>query len=250
MTVELVAARQIVLDERDSWSVEKGRPEPRRDELRILIADDHPVVREGLRAMLDLEGGMKVVGEAANGFEVLNMAGSVSPDIVLMDVRMSKVDGIRATEQLKEQYPRVDVIVLSNYDNDEYVFECIKAGARGYLLKDVAPEELTAAIRTVSEGRSLVDPSILRKVLSKFSDLALGEDISISSGKLTSREEEVLRSVAQGLTTKEVASKLCVSVKTVKSHITKIYSKVGIRNRSEATMYALKNGLGSVYAEE
>ncbi len=211
------------------------------DELRVLIADDHPIVRQGLRTMLSLEKDIRIVGEAADGEEVVALAQRLEPDIVLMDVRMAKLNGIAATQQIKEMLPNTNVLILTNYDDDEYIFGCIKAGASGYLLKDVPPGKLVKAIRRVSQGYPPFDPTILRKMLSQATQLAQRE--GKPQKKLTAREREILQSLAAGLSNKEIAEQFFITERTVKSHLSNIYEKLGVRSRGQAIVCAVKDRL-------
>ncbi len=216
-------------------------------EIAVLIADDHAIVREGLRTILELEGqGVRVIGEAASGREAVERTRELQPDIVLMDVRMSDMDGVAATRRILEENTRTRVIILTNYDDDEYLFEAIRAGAAGYLLKDISPQDLTHAIVTVHQGHSLVQPSVLGKLLEQFA--ALSRE-SPAAGRreahedLTPREMEVLQALAQGLNNREIADRLFISEKTVKTHITSIFSKLDVKDRSQAMLYAIQKKL-------
>jgi DNA-binding NarL/FixJ family response regulator len=211
------------------------------NECKVLIADDHVIVREGLIALLNLVDEIMVVGEAADGQEVLEMTERLRPGVVLMDIRMGKLDGVEATREIKTRFPDVNVIVLSNYDDDEYVFDCLRYGASGYLLKDVSPEDLVKAIRSAAQGESLVDPSVLNKVLTQFRHLTKND--SDRSEILSAREKEVLDALAQGLSNKEIAQQLCITEKTVKSHFSSIYRKLNVTTRSQAIVGAVKTGL-------
>lgn len=215
--------------------------------IKVLIADDHAIVREGLRTILELESdGVQVIGEAASGREAVARTQQLQPDIVLMDVRMSDMDGVEATRRILVENPHTRVIILTNYDDDQYLFEAIRAGAAGYLLKDVSPTDLTQAIVTVHQGHSLIQPSVLGKLLEQFTTLSqepatperheLYED-------LTPRETEVLYAIAQGLSNREIADKLVISEKTVKTHITSIFSKLDVKDRSQAMLYAIQKRL-------
>jgi DNA-binding NarL/FixJ family response regulator len=211
------------------------------DELRVLIADDHPIVRQGLRAMLSLEKDLRIVGEAADGEEVVALAQRLEPDIVLMDVRMAKLNGIAATQRIKEMLPKANVLILTNYDDDEYIIGCIKAGASGYLLKDVPPGELVKAIRTVAQGYSLAEPVILRKMLAEATRIAQGQ--GKLQKKLTAREQEILQALVSGLSNREIAEQSFITERTVKSHLSNIYEKLGVHSRGQAIVCAVKDRL-------
>ncbi len=213
----------------------------RHETIRILIADDHAIVREGLRTILGFQEGIEVVGEASDGQEVVALAESLAPDVILMDIRMSKLDGVEATRRIKAQNPQIGVIVLTNYDDDRYVFEGIEAGASGYLLKDISSDDLAQAIRRVAQGESLMAPSVLRKVLDEFAHRA--EEKELLHEALTPRELEVLQALARGLKNEEIAEELFITEKTVKSHLGRIFSKLGVCDRSQAILYAIKHRL-------
>jgi len=204
------------------------------DTIRILLVDDHQVVREGLRRMLELEADMTVVGEAANAKEALTQAESLSPEIVLMDIKMAGVDGIELTRQVKAKQPSCNVIMLTLYD--EYLPEAIEAGAVGYLLKDVKRDELVRAIRAVHQGRSPLNLSLSRDRLAELVTVT-------ESQQLSERELAILRLIAEGVTTKEIASQLFLSEASVKRGVHLIFEKLGVRNRSEAVSEAYKRKL-------
>ncbi len=207
------------------------------DTIRILVVDDHQVVREGLRRMLELEADMEVVGEAGDAKEALTQVESLSPEIILMDIKMPGVDGIELTRQLKEKQPFCNVIMLTLYD--EYLAEAIEAGAVGYLLKDVKREELVRAIRAVHEGRSPLNLSISRD---RLAELATPPD-SKQRAYLSERELTILRMIADGVTTKEIANQLFLSQASVKRSVRLIFEKLGVHNRSEAVSEAYKRRL-------
>lgn len=209
--------------------------------IRVLIADDHPIVREGLRTILGFQEGIEVVGEASDGLEAVDLAQKLLPEVVLMDIRMSKLNGVEATRRIKAHNPEIGVIVLTNYDDDRYVFEGVEAGASGYLLKDISFDELSEAIHRVARGESLMAPSVLRKVLDEFAHRA--EERGLPHEGLTPRELEVLQALARGLKNEEIAKELFITGKTVKSHLGSIFSKLGVNDRSQAILYAIKNKL-------
>ncbi len=209
---------------------------------KVLIADDHVIVREGLIALLNMADDIKVVGEAADGREAIDMTKQLRPDVVLMDIRMTKLDGVQATREIRARFPEVHVIALTNYDDDEYVFECLRYGASSYLLKDVSPEDLVKAIKSAVQDESLVDPSVLNKVLTQFRQLT-EDGSSHADDKLSSREKEVLEALTGGLSNKEIAQKLYIAEKTVKAHFSSIYRKMNVSTRSQAIVVAVKSGL-------
>jgi len=208
--------------------------------MKILIADDHPVVREGLVTMLSRENDIEVVGEAQNGKVAIEKARELKPDIVLMDLRMPEVDGIEAIRRIKSENPQVKFIVLTTYDNDEYIFKGIEAGARAYLLKDAPRAELFKAIRAVSRGESLIEPAIAGKVLDCFAELSRQTQ---SPEALSERELEVLTLIAKGTSNKLIATNLNIGESTVKTHIQSIFHKLNVSDRTEAVTEAIKKGI-------
>ncbi len=211
--------------------------------IRVVITDDHAIVRKGIRALLATEKDIQVVGEACNGAEVVELAGKLLPDVILMDLVMPVKDGIEATREVTARYPQVRVLVLTSFAADDKVFPAIKAGALGYLLKDSGPELLVRAIHDVHRGEPSLEPSIARKVLFELSHPASAE---ATTDPLTERELEVLRLVAQGLSNREIADQLVVAEFTVRSHVSSILSKLHLASRTQAALYALKSGLASL----
>lgn len=211
--------------------------------LRVLVADDHAVVRKGIRALLATEAGMAVVGEAANGAEAIRAAAELHPDVILMDLLMPEVDGTAAVRQILAEQPGARILVLTSYATDEQVFPVIKAGALGYLLKDSSPEELVRAIRQVHRGEPSLHPTIARKVLQ---ELARPAGRPPTTDPLTEREVDVLRLVAQGRSNQEIARTLVVSEATVRTHMSSILSKLHLASRTQAALYALREGLASL----
>jgi len=207
------------------------------DTIRILLVDDHQVVREGLRHMLELEADMEVVGEASNAKETLTQVESLCPEIILMDIKMPGVDGIELTRQLKEKLPSSNVIMLTLYD--EYLAQAIEAGAAGYLLKDIKREELIKAIRAVHQGRSPLNLSLSRDQLTEL----VAPSESQQRAYLSERELAILRMIADGITTKEIANQLFLSQASIKRSVRLIFEKLGVRNRSEAVSEAYKRRL-------
>ena len=207
--------------------------------IRVLVVDDHAVVRQGLRAFLDLQEGIEVAGEAANGVEAVEQTRGLLPDVVLMDLVMPEMDGIEATRRIRALSPRTQVIVLTSFAEDEKVFPSIKAGAMSYLLKDVSPAGLVKAIQAAHRGEAQLHPEIARKLMEEFSTRAR-EPIPAD---LTRRELEVLRLIARGLSNREIAGELVISEKTVKTHVSNILSKLHLADRTQAAIYAFKEGL-------
>jgi DNA-binding NarL/FixJ family response regulator len=215
--------------------------------IRILLVDDQELLRLGFRMILDADLGMEVVGEAGNGAEAVELAAKYLPDVILMDIRMPGLDGISATKQIVADNPAVRVLVLTTFDLDEYAFGALRAGASGFLLKDVRPEELTAAIRTVASGDAVVSPRITRRLIEEYTNLEshavdekLAEDVLSA---LTDRESEVLIALAEGLSNAEIAERLFVSEATVKTHVGKILGKFGLRDRLQAVVFAFQSGI-------
>jgi NarL family two-component system response regulator LiaR len=211
--------------------------------IRILIADDHAIVRKGIRALLATEGEFEVVGEAADGAEALEQARALRPDVVLMDLVMPKLDGIECTRQVTAAVPGVHVLVLTSFAADDKVFPAIKAGALGYLLKDSGPEELVAAIRQVHRGEPSLEPAIARRVLQ---ELVHPPRAPLTNDPLTGRELDILRLVAQGMSNREIADRLVISEMTVRTHVSNVLGKLHLASRTQAALYALREGLASL----
>lgn len=212
--------------------------------LRLLIADDQALVRAGFRKLLDAEDGFDVIGEASDGAEAVSLSRQTQPDVVLMDIRMPRIDGIEATRRITSSQPGVSVLVLTTYDLDEYVFDALCAGASGFLLKDAPPDELIAGIRLIARGDALLAPSVTRRLIAEFtsrprrsSEPALPE--------LSPRETEVLRLMARGRSNAEIAGELFLGEATVKTHVGSLLSKLGCRDRVQAVVRAYESGLVS-----
>ncbi|MBN2076754.1 MAG: response regulator transcription factor [Dehalococcoidales bacterium] len=207
--------------------------------IKILIVDDHVVVREGLSAMLSREPNIEVIDEAENGAQAIDKADKLRPDIILMDLRMPEVDGVEAMQRIKQQHPEINFIVLTTYDNDEYIFKGIEAGARAYILKDSPREELFRAINAVYKGESLIEPAVAGRVLDKLVELSHQG----SAADLSKREIEVLELIAKGTGNKLIADQLNISASTVKTHIQSIFQKLEVNDRTEAVTKALSKGI-------
>jgi len=211
--------------------------------IRILIVDDHAIVRKGIRALLKTEPGMEVVGEAGDGREAVTLARTLKPDVILMDLVMPRMDGIEATRRITEQAEAPRVVVLTSFAADDKVFPAIKAGALGYLLKDTGPEELVQAIRQVYRGEPSLEPSIARKVLQEVSR---PPKAGLTLEPLSDREVDVLRLIAQGCSNRSIADKLVIGEVTVRTHVSNILSKLHLASRTQAALYALREGLASL----
>lgn len=212
------------------------------DKIRILLADDHVLVRQGTRELLEKEEDMKVVAEAGDGEEAVRLAASRRPDVVIMDISMPKLNGIEATRQIKARHPATAVLVLTAYDDEQYIFALLEAGAAGYLLKDVQASELIKAVRSVHAGESVLHPVVARKVIHRFAQPA-GEDTeATASGRLTEREMQVLKLAARGMTNQEIARELVIGVRTVQVHLSNVFNKIGVGSRTEAVVHALREG--------
>ena len=215
------------------------------DPIRILLVDDQRLMREGLRILLELEADLKVVGEAENGEAALEVYAVLQPDVVLMDVRMPGMDGVETTWRLRERWPEARVIILTTFDDDEYVFEGLRAGALGYLLKDVSGHDLAEAVRTVAVGGALIEPSVARKVVAEFARLARPARPPETGlpEPLSDRERDILRLLAQGLSNREIATRLSLAQGTVKNYVTNILQKLGARDRTQAALRARELGV-------
>ena len=210
--------------------------------IRILIADDHAVVREGTRQILEQEPDMEVVAEAGDGEEAVRLGGSSKPNVAIIDIAMPKLDGIEATRQIKALYPTIGVLILSAYDDDQFVFSLLEAGAAGYLLKSVRGSELIDAVRAIYAGESVLHPTIARKVLNRFASTSGKPQEQKLSEILSEREMEVLKLATRGLSNQDIADELCLSLRTVQAHLGHIFNKLKVSSRTEAVVRALKEG--------
>lgn len=211
--------------------------------IRILIADDHAVVRRGLRTILLSEPEMELVDEAADGMEAVLKARACRPDVILLDMVMPRLDGLGAIQQIKQENPAARILVLTSFAEDDKLFPAIKSGALGYLLKDSSPEQLLQAIRDVHAGKSSLDPSVALKLIR---ELNRPSDLPLSPDPLSERELEVLKLVARGLTNQEIADTLIIGERTVGNHISSILSKLHLANRTQAALYALREGIATL----
>ena len=213
--------------------------------IKVLIADDHRVVREGLSAILETKEEIEIVGEAGDGGEAVEKARQLLPDVIVMDVSMPGMTGVEATRIIKREMPHIGIIALTMYEDQQYIFDLVRAGATGYLLKDSDSAEIVAAIRAISKGESLIHPSVASKILAEFSLLAEGKGRkkSFLEHDLTEREVTVLRLVADGKTNKEIANVLDLSEKTVKNHVRNIFHKLHVYDRTQAAILAIRKGI-------
>ena len=206
--------------------------------IRIMLADDHPVVRAGLVGLLAMEPDFEIVGEAANGLEALALAVSLRPDVVLMDLRMPEMDGVAATARIAAEVPSVRVLILTTYDTDQNIVHAVEAGASGYLLKDATPEELAAAIRAAAGGETVLPPAIVAKLVNHLRTPA-----PVTQDVLTAREIQVLRLVARGLTNADIGRELHIGETTVKTHLVRMFAKLDVGDRTAAVTVAMQRGL-------
>ena len=213
--------------------------------IRIVIADDHALMRNGLRGILDAQEDMEVVGEAENGTEAVEEAVKLHPDVVIMDIRMPRLDGIEATKRLAIQGARAPhVLVLTTFDLDEYVYEALRAGAGGFMLKDAPPRQLAEAVRTVAAGESLLAPAVTKRLIERYVSRPPSDSVRRERfAELTDRELEVLQLITRGLSNAEIAECLFLSEATVKTHVTRVLSKLGVRDRVQAVVLAYETGL-------
>ena len=213
------------------------------EDIRILIVDDHAIVREGQRALVETEPGMTLVGEATNGEEAIELARILNPDVIFMDLFMPGVDGIEATEVIKAENPQARILVLTSFAEDEKVFRAVKAGASGYLLKDATPDEILTAVRQVYRGEPAMNPTIANKLMR---ELQRESNLPPTEEPLTERELDILKLVAQGLSNQEIAEELVISERTVRTHVSNILSKLHLANRTQVALYALREGLADL----
>ncbi|MBU1036143.1 MAG: response regulator transcription factor [Actinobacteria bacterium] len=214
--------------------------------IRLMIVDDHTIVRKGIRSLLENNEKIEIVGEAKNGNEAIDKFRQVIPDIVLMDIAMPILNGMEATRQIKKQFPEVKVLILSMYNNEEYIMNCLEFGASGYMNKQTSPEDLILAINTVYKGEYFVSPSFSKEVIKKYIEIIKDIDKKANYKELTNREREILQLIAESYSNKEIAKLLYISVKTVETHRTHLMDKLDIHNSVELTKYAIRKGIISI----
>ena len=213
--------------------------------IRVAVVDDQALVRRGFAMVLGHEGDIEIVAESGTGLEAIDAARTHRPDVILMDIRMPEMDGLEATARIVEEadWP-VRVLILTTFDPDEYVYKALRAGASGFVLKDIPPEELVTAVRTVADGGALLAPSITRRLIGRFAErLAVDTSVSSRLERLTNREREVLAEIARGLNNTEIREKLFIGAATVKSHVSSLLTKLGLRDRAQAVVFAYESGL-------
>ena len=215
------------------------------EQIRVLIADDHRVLREGLAAILKTKENIVVVGEAQDGLEAVEKARTLLPDVIMMDVSMPRMGGVEATKTIKREFPHIGIIALTMYDEQQYIFDLVRAGATGYLLKDTDSAQIVAAIQAIYRGESLIHPSVASKILAEFSLMSQrkGKKASGVDHDLTDREITVLQFVSEGKTNKEIANNLDLSEKTVKNHVRNIFHKLQVYDRTQAAILGIRKGL-------
>lgn len=222
---------------------------PKNKKIRVLLVDDHAVVRQGLRMFIEMQSDMEVIGEGCNGLEAVDLATRLKPDVILLDLIMPRMDGVEATQKIVQQLPGVRVLILTSFGEDDKVFPAIRAGAQGYLLKDIQPRDLVMAVRETYQGKAQLHPDIARRLMKAVAGeppakvlepAPLLEELK----GLTDREREVLEQIARGMTNREIAEKMVISEKTVKTHVSNLLDKLGLEDRTRAAIWALKHGFG------
>lgn len=217
--------------------------------IRVLLVDDHALVRQGLAMFIEMQPDMEVAGEGSNGIEAVEMAVTVAPDVILLDLVMPGMNGVEATRRILESNPGAHILILTSFGDDDQVFPAIRAGAQGYLLKDIQPTDLVKAIRETAQGKAQLHPDIARRLMEAVSSDQLPHSSKLTTRPkdlegLTERELEVLEQIARGLTNREIAEKMVISEKTVKTHVSNLLDKLGLEDRTRAAIWALKHGLG------
>lgn len=219
-------------------------------DIRVLIVDDHPLLRQGLSRLLELEGGIQVIGQASNGVEALRMTSQLNPDVLLLDINMPGMNGIEVAKTVREENPETEILVLTIHDNESYVNEMIRIGAKGYLLKDAEPREVVQAIQKVAQGEAVYSSDLMERVMERYHHMEvqysrLQSAAAIHDLDLTNRELEILQYICEGLSNKEIAHALFISEKTVKNHITSLLRKLEVDDRTQAAVFAVSRGIFS-----
>ncbi|NLL48009.1 MAG: response regulator transcription factor [Firmicutes bacterium] len=219
-------------------------------DIRVLIVDDHPLLRQGLSRLLELEGGIQVIGQASNGVEALRMTSQLNPDVLLLDINMPGMNGIEVAKTVREENPETEILVLTIHDNESYVNEMIRIGAKGYLLKDAEPREVVQAIKKVAQGEAVYSSDLMERVMERYHHMEvqysrLQSAAAIHDLDLTNRELEILQYICEGLSNKEIANALFISEKTVKNHITSLLRKLEVDDRTQAAVFAVSRGIFS-----
>jgi NarL family two-component system response regulator LiaR len=212
------------------------------EKIRLMLVEDHVLVRQGTRELLDREEDLEVIAEAGDGQEAVRLVAEHCPDVILMDIAIPKLNGLEATRQIKAAHPEPAILVLTAYDDDEYIFAFLEAGAAGYLLKDVSASELIKAVRAVYAGESVLHPAVTRKVIDYFAGQHAGAAASSVPTHLTDRELEVLKLTASGMTNREIGQTLDISARTVQVHLSNVFGKLGVGSRTEAVLHAIREG--------
>lgn len=213
------------------------------EKVRIIIIDDHPLVREGLKKLLELEKDIEVLDVAGDGQGAINMTRKLRPDVILMDINMPGTNGIEATKVIKREFPNIGIVALTAHEEEEYVLDLVRAGVSGYVLKDICPEKLVETIKEVAQGHSVVDPSITKLLFTEVNRIGRGVMPKEEGKSMTSREMDILKLLTKGYSNKEIAGELLISEKTVKNHITSIFRKIKVDDRTQAVLYAVKHRL-------
>lgn len=213
-----------------------------KEKIKVLLADDHVIVREGTRELLLHEDDMEIVGEASDGQEAIDMAVQFKPDVIIMDIAMPKLNGIEATKHIKDILPTTAILILTAYDTEQYVMALLEAGAAGYLLKNVRGNQLIEAVRSVHSGESVLQPSTTKQIIDRLTAKTSAADDSMATKPLTDREMEILKLAAKGVSNKDISDQLFLSIRTIQSHLSNIFKKLSVGSRTEAILYGLRRG--------